>query len=284
MMRRVALWGAILLVAAGGRPLTAQEPRPGPLPIPEKKEVHRIPIEPNAQPPSIPVEEIIRRFTEKEDEAKRAFDNYTYRLTVRVQEFEEDGSASGELQVTSDMRLPEAGRRSGKIVREPPSTLRRAAFSMEDLQEMASIPLFVLTTDQLSHYEVKYEGRQPIDELTTYIFRVKPKRVERGHQYFEGVVWVDDRDLVIVKTYGKIVTGNPTEREPPFPMVETYRQPADEKHWFPAYMRSDDTLKLQKGEVPIRLTIRYTDFKLSATATQKSAEPAKPESPKLPQN
>ncbi len=284
MTYRATLWAAIVLAATGVLGAAAQEPPPGPLPPPANREVKRIPLEPNPPPPSIPVEEIIRQFVEKENAAKQAFDHYAYRLTVRVQEFEEDGSPGGEIQVASDMVPPKGGARTGKIVSHPPSTLRRAAFALQDLRELAGIPLFVLTSDQLGKYELTYAGQQQVDELTTYVFQVKAKRVERGQTYFEGVIWVDDRDLVIVKTYGKTVTETPSSDRPlPFSVVETYRQPADGKYWFPAYMRSDDTLKIQAGEFPIRLTIRYTDFKPFAAASEKKpAEPAKHDAAKPP--
>ena len=32
---------------------------------------------------------------------------------------------------------------------------------------------------------------------------MKPKKMVKGKRYFEGEIWVDDRDLQIVKTYGK---------------------------------------------------------------------------------
>ena len=35
------------------------------------------------------------------------------------------------------------------------------------------------------------------------MFAVKPKKVDAGQRYFEGIVWVDDRDLQIVKSYGR---------------------------------------------------------------------------------
>ncbi len=42
-----------------------------------------------------------------------------------------------------------------------------------------------------------------IDEINCYKFAVKPKTMVKGERYFEGDIWVDDRDLQIVKTYGK---------------------------------------------------------------------------------
>ena len=50
---------------------------------------------------------------------------------------------------------------------------------------------------------MKYLGKQKVDEIDCYNFSVKPKTMVKGERYFEGEIWVDDRDLQIVKTYGK---------------------------------------------------------------------------------
>jgi hypothetical protein len=41
----------------------------------------------------------------------------------------------------------------------------------------------------------------------------------------------------------------------------TYRQPVDDRYWFPAYTRSDDTLQFRAGPVRIREIIKYTGYK-----------------------
>ena len=54
------------------------------------------------QPP-IPVEEIIRRFAEKEKEFKIARAIYTYRQDVKVQELNGDDRVTGEFNLVSDI-------------------------------------------------------------------------------------------------------------------------------------------------------------------------------------
>lgn len=272
--RNAIFVAAIPLVVAllgGGLPAAPQEPKQGPLPPPPKREVTRIPVENTPPPPPIPVEEIIRRLAQKEDEFARARSGYTYRKTIRVQEFGEDNKSSGEFQVTTEPAVAPDGKRYEKIVQQPPSTLRRLPLAPEDLEILARIPAFPLVTDQLNKYELTYAGKQPVDELTTYLFRVKPRQLERKNAYFEGLVWVDDRDLVVVKTYGKWVTevGDVSTPQLPFTLFETQRENIDGKFWFPNYARSDDTLNLKSGEVRIRLTIRWTDYKPVAAASSK---------------
>src|SRR5207245_10930016 len=130
----------------------------------------------------------------------------------------------------------------------------------EGLVILAGIPAFPLVTAQLNKYQLTYPGKQPVDDLTTYLFRVKPKQPERKIAYFEGLVWVDDRDLVVAKTYGKWVTevGDVSTPQLLFTLFETQRENIDGKLWFPNYARSADTLNLTRGDVRIRLTIRWT--------------------------
>ncbi len=282
MNRRGLIPAAALALAGflfgGAGRAPAQEPKTGPLTPPPSREVVRIPAEKAPEAPPIPVEELVRRFTQKEDEFLRASAAFIFRRTVRVQEFGDDGKVSGEFQVTTEPALASDGRRYEKIVEQPPSTLRRMPLAPEDLEILARIPGFPVTSEQLSKYELTYAGKQLVDEINTYMFRVKPRQLERTRAYFEGLLWVDDRDLVVVKTYGKWVTeiGDVSTPELPFTMFETYRQNIDGKYWFPAYTRSDDYLHQKAGELHVRLTIRWTDFKPqgSAAATPTAATPA----------
>ena len=102
-----------------------------------------------------------------------------------------------------------------------------------------------------------------MDELTTFVFSVGPKTLEKGQRYFEGQIWVDDRDYQIVKTYGKAVPdlrGKKGE-ENLFPRFETYREQIDGKYWFPTWTGADDTLQFSSGAQRIRMLVRYQDYK-----------------------
>jgi hypothetical protein len=132
------------------------------------------------------------------------------------------------------------------------------------LDTLDRIPAYPLTSGQLAKYDLKFIGRELVDEVDCYIFQVKPKTVERAKAYFEGVVWVDAQYLEVVKTYGKWVTDQGDTRgiaQLPFSLFETYRENVDGKYWFPNYLRSDDTLHTKEGDIPVRLIIKWTDFK-----------------------
>jgi hypothetical protein len=120
----------------------------------------------------------------------------------------------------------------------------------------------MLPTPLLKDYEVTYGGIQPVDELNTYVFKVRPRQLSRTRKLFEGVIWVDDKDFAIVRTYGQYVSEVESTSEPlPFRIVETLREYVAQKYWLPAYIRTEGVLKKEKDEIRIRLTVRFTDYK-----------------------
>ena len=147
------------------------------------------------------------------------------------------------------------------------------------------MPLFVLTSPEIANYNFKYVGQEKLDQLNTYIFQVKPKMLSRKRRFLEGVIWVDDQDFAIVKSYGKLVSelsGNGTAL--PFTIFETYRENFQGKYWLPTYIRSDDFIKVpDEQDVPVRLVIRSKDFKLhDAQSDGAAAVPAVPPSSGAP--
>jgi hypothetical protein len=216
----------------------------------------------STEPPSVPIDQIIQRFAEREAEFKRERDNYTYTQTFVVQTIDASGQPDGEYRMTSDIVFSTTGRRYDKVTYAPPSTLQRVSLSEQDLADLQNVQPFVLTTDELPKYDITYVGRQNVDELTTYIFEVKPKKIEKNQRYFQGRIWVDDKDLEIVKTYGKAVPdirkGND---ENFFPRFETYRENIEGHYWFPTYTHADDVLHFTSGDIRIRMTVRYKDYK-----------------------
>jgi hypothetical protein len=272
---------------AGAAALRAQGTSQGPMDAPAEHHVSRIGTEPEPPaPPSLPVEEIIRRFSQKEDEYLKSRPNYGFRKSVRIQEFGPDGSAIGEfLRVTEYQKLVD-GRVAMRAIEKPQSTLQGVYLAPEDLDALDKIPAYPLTSSQLAKYELKFIGRELVDEVDCYIFQVKPKMVERSKAYFEGVVWVDAQYLEVVKTYGKWVTDQGDTRgiaQLPFSLFETYRENVDGKYWFPNYLRSDDTLHTKEGDIPVRLVIKWSDFKPAGAAESVPGATPSPSSGTLPE-
>jgi len=232
---------------------------------PPEHHVTRIGNEPEPEaPPSLPEAEIIQRFSRKEDTYLVSRTRYTYRKTIRIQEFDPNGQPAGEFVVVTQPAVDVDGKPFEKVVEKPRSTLQHFYLRTEDLEDLQRIPAFPLTTSQLGKYDLKYLGKEQVDEINCYIFQVKPKAVDRKKAYFDGVVWVDDKYLEVVKTYGKWVTDQGDMHvlaNLPFALFETYRENVDGKYWFPNYSRSDDTLDLKGLQIPVRLVIKWTDFK-----------------------
>ena len=286
-LKRIIPAFALLTLAASGAdffvvPIAAQQPV-GPQTPPKPPDIVRIPTHPGApaeQPPIAP-DEIIRRFSAQEDQLARLFVTYGYRKTVRLEEIGADGRAAGQAEISSSS-LPVSDEARRKTAGEPQSTLKFLNLERDDIEALSKIPAFPLVSSNLPKYEITYEGKQPVDELSTYVFQVKPRQLERAHAYFDGLVWVDDHDLAIVKTYGKWVTetGDAQTSKLPFTIFETYRQPVANKYWLPAYSRSDSYFASGALSVPVRLIIRWDQYAPlpSDKAPQQNQPDARPQS------
>jgi hypothetical protein len=260
---KAAIPAAIFLAAL----MSARAQNAGPQAPPPKFEVKRIPATPHPGPPPIPEQEIIQKFAANEDVMKRVFDTYTFQESIRLDEQSDPG---GKFSVTGYVYIRPDGQRYFRVEKQPESTLKLMHFSLEDVRALSTMPLFPLTSDEIANYNFLYAGQEKLDQLNTYIFQVKPKTLSRKKRLFEGVIWIDDHDLAIVKSYGKFVSeleGNGTAL--PFTMFETYRENFQEKYWLPTYTRSDDYFKNdQNDELPLRLIIHATDFKPNAATVQ----------------
>jgi hypothetical protein len=214
------------------------------------------------EPPSIPPEQIIKRFAEREAEFKLERDNYTYTQAFSIQTIDDENRPDGEYRMTSDIVFTPEGKRFEKVTFAPANTLQRIMLSEQDLDDVRNVQPFVLTTTELPKYNVTYVGRQQVDELACYVFDVGPKVIEKKQRYFQGRVWVDEKDLQIVMTDGKAVPDIITRNnENVFPRFRTYRQNIEQGFWFPVYTRADDYLHFRSGDVHIRMTIRYSNYK-----------------------
>ncbi|MGI9104434.1 MAG: hypothetical protein ACR2IF_18475 [Terriglobales bacterium] len=208
-------------------------------------------------------EQIIKEFAAKEKEFKQARDQYTYRQTVRVMTMD-GNTATGEFQEVFDVLFDDRGRRVENVVFAPQSTLDRGGISMspQDYQDIRHLLPFVLTTDDLPEYQVMYVGQQQEDELHCYVFDIAPKQIQKDKRYFQGRVWVDDKDLQIVKTKGKTVPDiRKKNNENLFPAFTTWREQVDGRYWFPTYTKADDVLHFSMQDVHIREIVKYENYK-----------------------
>ncbi|HUI56633.1 MAG TPA: hypothetical protein VLY04_16770 [Bryobacteraceae bacterium] len=220
-----------------------------------------LPAYPAGNQDDVNVPEIIKKFAAKEAEFREARNNYTYRQSVKMEELDAGGNPSGgKWEEVDDIIFTPEGKRMEKVVYAPVISLKNIGLTPEDVQDLRDVQPFVLTTDEVGEYNVNYLGRDKLDEISCFEFSVKPKKMVKGKRYFEGEVWVDDRDLQIVKTYGKGV-GLVDVKRNQFPKFETYREQIDGKYWFPTYTHADDTLHFQDFSQRIKMTVKYQDYK-----------------------
>ena len=286
----IALTAAMLFLAM---PLAAQ--MRGPLPAPPPGTITAAAPTPASQspaaprekashitnePPAMPVDEIIQKFTQREEDFRKERDNFTYTQDVTFQTIDADGQVDGEYHEVRDILFSPDGKRIDKVTYAPVTTIQRLIMTQQDFDDIEKVWPFVMTTAELPKYDVKYVGREHVDELDTYVFDLEPKKLEKGQRYFRGRVWVDDKDLQIVKTSGTSTGLLKKKEDQAFPHFENYRENIEGHYWFPSYTRADDVLHFKTGEdVHIRIAVHYTNYKRFSstikigTATQEQQKP-----------
>jgi len=267
----------LLACALGTLPAAAQE---GPLE--------------NTSPNGITPEEIIQRFAAKEKEFKEARDQYTYRQDIVVKTLD-GNTVTGEYHEVFDVLFDDKGHRIENVVFAPQSTLENGGLSLDegDVQDFRNRLPFVLTSDEIPEYNILYVGQQQEDELHCYVFDIAPKQIVGKKRYFQGRIWVDSKDLQIVKTYGQAVpeirdTKKKGKEEHLYPKFTTWREQVDGRYWFPTYTRADDTLHFNLNDVHIREIVKYEDYKRFGSSVKilyqgqeiPKAEQKKPDEPK----
>lgn len=222
----------------------------------------------NVSEPATPPDQIIAKFAAKETEFQDALNHYTYRRVARVQTVDDDNKVDGEWYEVDDVIFDPSGHRTEKVVFAPESTLQRVMMSPSDLQDIQHGYPFVLTAADIGEYDVKYVGRQKVDEIDCYVFDVSPKQIVKGKRYLNGRIWVDATDMQIVVVDGRMVPDD-TKRgqEDLHPPFMTWRQQVDGKYWFPVYTKGEGVLHFAGGsgymaqDVHIRDVVKYTDYK-----------------------
>ena len=220
-------------------------------------------------PQNISIQELIGKFAGREAIFKDARNHYTYTQEVIVQTLDGD-TVDGEFRETTDILYDDKGKRLEKVTFAPQSTLTRIGITKEDYDDFRNRLPFVLTSQDLGQYNIIYVGQQRVDELETYVFDVAPKKVEKegGPRFFQGRIWVDNRDFQIVKTCGKNVPDSHKGQENLSPKFVTYREQVDGQYWFPTYTSADDFLHFRSGDIRVREIVKYKNYKRFGVKTR----------------
>lgn len=217
-------------------------------------------------------DEVIKQFTQRESELFETWKEYSYKQESRFQVLGPANVVSGEFYQVSEFVFNDAGKRLERILKAPPSSLEQAGLVMtaEDKNSLINLQPFALTAQELPNYTISYVGKEKVDDLSTYVFDVLPKILGNQNElrrmksqkiegkYFQGRIWVDDQDLQVVKSQGKVVP----EFKQRFPKFETYRENIDGRYWFPTYTYSDDTLYFEEGgSAHVRMVVKYKEYR-----------------------
>lgn len=252
-----------LLIMAGALPVVAQtncEEGSGPL----RTEVN------------VPDERVmIEKFAARESLAAAARLADSFEEDIKVQTLQDmprgNSVIDGEYRQVLEVSYDQQGRRMERVTFAPQNSLRRISITPSDVEDFREFTAFMLTTEELPHYQVRYLGAQHVDDLDTYVFEVAPLKFEKGKRYFQGKLWVEQQALDVVKTCGHSVPEEVINKKRKTvdlqPTFATYRQQMPEGFWFPVYSRSDDFLQFPRFTVHMREIIKFLNYQKSGTAT-----------------
>jgi hypothetical protein len=245
MVRVRYLAALILLILTGPTTAPSQDPKP-------------------ARKDLAPAE-IIKAFTANESQLYDIWSQYYYRQIATIKILSIDEIPTDEsMTLKFEVVFLDNGTREVKLV-ERRGRLLSLLWTPEDQDVITNYSPFALTAKDLPSYDLTYEGKEKIDELNTYVFTVNPKSMESGKLHFKGKIWVDDGDLQIVRSVGRVFHQKDVSQfTPQFPEFETIRQIVDKKYWLPVWSHANGVLEYVKPvaqHVRVEETITYEGFK-----------------------
>jgi hypothetical protein len=216
-----------------------------------------LPIRATEPPPSL-----AKKVAERETETRKARDHYTYRQTMVVEELSPRGAKVGEYREVREVIFSPEGERSERVIGKPLSTLRRLKLTEEDFRDVREVQPFLFDAEQLWFYRTRFRGEETMEGVDCWVLQVQPKQILAGQRLFEGMLWVNKKDLSVVRSEGQAVPQMRSMKEENlFPRFTTIWERVEGGYWFPIHTYADDTLDFRVGPQRIRLVIRYSDYK-----------------------
>jgi hypothetical protein len=212
-------------------------------------------------------DKIIAKFTKNERLFRSALNVYAFNRNATIQTIGMGGQVTGTYRRESFMTFDSNLNRIEKILFFPVSTLTEIVVTQADIENLGGLDPFAIEPAHLDKYKFTYLGKEKIDELNLFVFdvapKVMPKAEKDGLRLFSGRIWVDDQDLLIVKSKGKAV---PEWKDERFAVIETWRENIDGKYWFPTFSSSDDELVFRNGNVvKIKIRVKYSNYSVGRT-------------------
>ena len=245
------------------------------------------------------IDRLVATFTKNENRFRKDLNYYSINRKATVQTVGIGGQITGVYRRDSFMTFKDSGARVEKILFAPVSTLQEVSISAEDIDNLGGVTPFAIEPSSVGNYNFAYLGKEKIDELNLHVFDVTPKVLpnpkKSDQKYFSGRIWVDDTDLMIVKSRGKAVPEgkNRIGQEQRFPVMETWRENIDGKYWFPSLAVADDELIFDSGHsVKLKVRVKYANYKVGTsevkildddgTEIKEETKPAPSATPKKP--
>jgi hypothetical protein len=218
------------------------------------------------------IDRIVKTFTKNESDFRQALNYYAFNRNATIQTVGMGGQITGTYRRDSFLTFKDSGERVEKILFNPVSTLTEVSISAEDIDHLGGINPFAIEPSAIGNYTFTYIGKEKIDELNLHVFDVTPKTLpnprKSDQKYFSGRIWVDDVDLMIVKSKGKALPEgkNRIGEEQRFPVMETWRESVDGKYWFPAFSSADDELVFDSGHsVKMKVRVKYANYRVGTS-------------------
>lgn len=227
-----------------------------------------------AQPPAITkaslaqaeIDRIVKTTADNEAKFREALTSYVFDRSASISTIGMGGQISGTYRRDSFMTFTTDGKRFEKIVFAPVPTLTEITITPEDIEDLSGVNPFALEPRYIPLYNFTFLGTEKIDDLDLYVFEVGPRVMpdpKSGQRVFVGRIWIDQRDLMIVKSKGK---GAPETKKNKFPVVESWRENVDGKYWFPSFATSDDEIVFDNGNVvKMRVRVKYQNYRVGRT-------------------
>lgn len=209
-----------------------------------------------------PPPDLAKRVAQRETETAHAQSNYTYRQSLTIDEFDNNGMIVGNYWEQRDIIFSPKQERTERMLDRPFDNLHRIKLTDEDFRDLREVQPFLLTRDQAFLYETHFRGEESMDDVDCYLLQIQPRQILQGQRLFDGMLWVDKKDYSIVRSEGQAVPQiRTTKNENLFPHFTTLRDKVDGNFRFPVTTYGDDTLYFRTGPQRIRMVIRYSQYK-----------------------
>jgi hypothetical protein len=209
-----------------------------------------------------PPPDLLRKIAARATENAKARDNYTYRQSVTVQEFDHRDMVDGQYREVRDVTFLPNGTRYEQVIAAPKSTLAQIKLTPQDFSDIRNIQPFLLTDATVALYRGTYKGDERMDGMQCFVEYVEPKQILSGQRFFQGLLWVRQSDFSVVRSEGQAVPQTDTlKQQNLFPHFTTTYREIDGKWMFPVRTYADDTLFFRNWPQRIKVVIEYANYK-----------------------